>query len=84
MNLNRYRVLRSGALFLLVSMTPIAVARTLNGAGGTFPEPIYEKWFADYRKANPGVKINYQAIGSGAGIQKITEGSVDFAGTDDP
>ena len=77
------RMLRAvGAL--LICITPQTFAQNLNGSGSTFPAPIYAKWFADFRKTNPGIKVNYQAIGSGAGIQKITDGSVDFAATDDP
>jgi len=54
---------------------------SLNGAGATFPAPLYTKWFDEYYKLT-GVKINYQAIGSGGGITQITEGTVDFAGSD--
>src|SRR5450759_3413828 len=56
----------------------------LNGAGATFPNPIYQKWFSEYHKAHPDVQINYQAIGSGGGIKQITEGTVDFGATDGP
>jgi phosphate transport system substrate-binding protein len=55
----------------------------LNGAGATFPYPIYNKWFSDYA-ASTGVKINYQSIGSGGGIRQLTEGTVDFGGSDAP
>jgi phosphate transport system substrate-binding protein len=57
------------------------VAVSLNGAGATFPNPLYTKWFDEYYKLT-GVKINYQAIGSGGGIQQITEGTVDFGASD--
>ncbi|MFA5161304.1 MAG: phosphate ABC transporter substrate-binding protein PstS [Elusimicrobiales bacterium] len=57
---------------------------TLNGAGATFPYPIYSKWFDDYHKLKPGVQINYQSIGSGGGIRQITERTVDFGATDGP
>ena len=53
----------------------------LNGAGATFPNPLYTKWFDEYNKLT-GVKINYQAIGSGGGISQITEGTVDFGASD--
>lgn len=56
----------------------------IQGAGATFPNPIYQKWFSEYNKANPGVKFDYQSIGSGAGIQQITEKTVDFGGSDAP
>ena len=56
---------------------------TLNGAGATFPNPIYTKWFDAYAKKT-GVKINYQSIGSGGGIRQFSEGTVDFGATDGP
>lgn len=55
----------------------------LTGAGATFPQPIYYKWFSDYQ-ASTGVKINYQAIGSGGGIKQLQEGIVDFGASDSP
>jgi len=60
-----------------------AVAQTLTGAGATFPNPIYTKWFDAYSKKT-GVQINYQSIGSGGGIRQFTEGTVDFGATDGP
>jgi phosphate transport system substrate-binding protein len=66
----------------LPSSTPTtSQAVNLNGAGATFPAPLYTKWFDEYYKLND-VQINYQAVGSGAGITQITEGTVDFAGSD--
>jgi phosphate transport system substrate-binding protein len=59
-------------------------AQNLNGAGATFPYPIYSKWFNEYHKAHPGVEINYQSIGSGGGIRQVTAGTVDFGATDGP
>ncbi len=61
-----------------------ASAQQINGAGATFPNPIYSKWFSEYSAANPGVKINYQSIGSGGGIRQVTEGTVDFGASDGP
>ena len=55
----------------------------LTGAGATFPQPIYQKWFSDYA-AKTGVRINYQSIGSGGGIRQLTEGTVDFGASDAP
>ena len=55
----------------------------LTGAGATFPQPIYNKWFSDYA-AKTGVRINYQSIGSGGGIRQLSEGTVDFGATDSP
>lgn len=60
-------------------------AQTLiNGAGATFPAPIYTKWFSDYRSVDSSVQINYQPIGSGGGIRQVTEGTVDFGASDGP
>jgi phosphate transport system substrate-binding protein len=56
----------------------------LNGAGATFPYPIYSKWFSEYHKLHPNVQINYQSIGSGGGIRQISERTVDFGATDGP
>lgn len=55
----------------------------LTGAGATFPQPIYNKWFSDYAAAT-GVRINYQSIGSGGGIKQLQEGIVDFGASDSP
>src|SRR5262249_49524420 len=54
---------------------------SLDGAGATFPMPIYQKWFADYQKSH-GVRINYNGLGSAAGINKVTDGTVDFGASD--
>jgi len=56
----------------------------INGAGATFPNPIYSKWFDTYGKNHPEVRINYQPIGSGGGIKQLTEGTVFFGATDGP
>jgi phosphate transport system substrate-binding protein len=56
----------------------------INGAGATFPNPIYSKWFDEYTKKNPNVRINYQPIGSGGGIRQITAQTVFFGATDGP
>ncbi len=57
---------------------------TLNGAGATFPNPMYSKWFSEYNKLHPDVQINYQPIGSGGGIRQVTEATVDFGASDMP
>jgi phosphate transport system substrate-binding protein len=54
------------------------------GAGATFPNPIYQKWFSEYNKANTNVKFDYQSIGSGGGIKQILEKTIDFGGSDAP
>src|ERR1700755_3113335 len=56
----------------------------INGAGATFPYPIYSKWFSEYNKLHPEVEINYQSIGSGGGIRQVTNGTVFFGATDGP
>src|SRR4051812_4143382 len=56
----------------------------LTGAGATFPYPLYTKWIDAFTKAKPGLKINYQSIGSGGGIRQITERTVDFGASDAP
>jgi phosphate transport system substrate-binding protein len=56
----------------------------INGAGATFPYPIYSKWFDEYHKAHPNVQINYQSIGSGGGIRQLTNQTVFFGATDGP
>src|SRR6516162_10157557 len=58
-------------------------ALLINGAGATFPAPIYSKWFDEFHKTN-GTQINYQSVGSGAGIKQVTEGTVDFGASDGP
>jgi phosphate transport system substrate-binding protein len=61
-----------------------AVPVTLNGAGATFPYPLYSKWIAEYNKQFPNIRVNYQSIGSGGGIRQIIAGTVDFGATDAP
>jgi len=59
-------------------------ALLINGAGATFPYPIYSKWFDEYHKKFSSIQINYQSVGSGAGIKQATEGTVDFGASDGP
>src|SRR5437870_13089623 len=62
-----------------------AVAQTsLNGAGATFPYPMYSKWFSEYHNQHPDIQFNYQSIGSGGGIRQVTAGTVDFGASDGP
>jgi phosphate transport system substrate-binding protein len=70
-------------LATLCLAAPAAAQVSLTGAGATFPNPIYSKWFDAYSKKT-GVQINYQAIGSGGGIKQYTEGTVDFGASDGP
>src|SRR5215467_8626772 len=72
-------------LFVCVLLAmPVVGQTTLNGAGATFPYPIYSKWFSEYHKLHPDVQINYQPIGSGGGIRQVTAGTVDFGASDMP
>ncbi len=69
---------------LLLSALPLFAQTKLNGAGATFPYPIYSKWFNQYHQEHPDIEINYQSIGSGAGIRQVTAGTVDFGASDGP
>src|SRR5256884_8327323 len=57
---------------------------TLNGAGATFPYPMYSKWFSEYNKLHSDIQFNYQSIGSGGGIRQVLAGTGDFCATDGP
>ncbi|GAC1395405.1 MAG: phosphate ABC transporter substrate-binding protein PstS [Thermoanaerobaculia bacterium] len=63
---------------------PAKMSRIINGAGATFPYPIYSKWFDEYAKTHSGVRINYQSIGSGGGIKQLSAKTVFFGATDGP
>jgi len=63
---------------------PVLAQTTLNGAGATFPNPMYSKWFSEYHKLHGDIQINYQPIGSGGGIRQVIAGTVDFGATDGP
>ena len=72
-------------LAAIVCLTALCSAEeNLNGAGATFPYPIYSKWFSEYHKAHPDVQINYQSIGSGGGIKQLQSKTVDFGASDGP
>src|SRR5262249_23417445 len=75
------------AIFLLATgVTGAGLARaadvTLQGTGATFPAPLYQRWFTEYNKAHPEVQINYQALGSGAGVKQFQDGLVNFGASD--
>src|ERR1700687_3272973 len=76
--------------FLLIILAIAGIARSgfadllINGAGATFPYPIYSKWFDVYAKENPGIKFNYQSIGSGGGIRMLSNRTVDLGASDAP
>ncbi len=76
---------RSALLVLCLALAMPALAQTtLNGAGATFPYPMYSKWFSEYHNAHPDIQINYQSIGSGGGIRQVLAGTVDFGASDGP
>lgn len=68
----------------LLAVCALAQNLLINGAGATFPAPIYSKWFNEYHKAHPNIQINYQPLGSGAGIRQLQAGTVDFGASDLP
>jgi len=82
----RWQVFFAAASLAAVALGANALAQKqqINGAGATFPYPIYSKWFSEYNKLHPEVEINYQSIGSGGGIRQITNQTVFFGATDGP
>jgi phosphate transport system substrate-binding protein len=78
-------VLRRISIFLFLLAIPMwGETTTLNGAGATFPYPMYSKWFSEYNKLHSDIQFNYQSIGSGGGIRQVLAGTVDFGATDGP
>lgn len=71
------------AAVLIFGITSVEAAGTINGAGATFPYPVYSAWAYDYNKAT-GIRFNYQSIGSGGGVKQITARTVDFGASDEP
>ena len=71
-------------LWCALAALPALGQANLNGAGATFPYPIYSKWFSEYHKLHSDIQINYQPIGSGGGIRQVIAGTVDFGATDGP
>ena len=67
-----------------VAVPSAAQELLINGAGATFPNPLYQKWFSEYHTLIPAIGFNYQSIGSGGGIKQFTAGTVDFGATDAP
>lgn len=85
--MNKRMVLVVSLVFALVVInmgSVFAANLQIDGAGASFPYPIYSKWFDEYRKIDPSVQINYQSIGSGGGIRQISAKTVDFGATDAP
>ncbi|HEX4134816.1 MAG TPA: phosphate ABC transporter substrate-binding protein PstS [Bryobacteraceae bacterium] len=69
---------------LLLTISGLCSGQVLIGAGATFPYPVYSQWFHDFREARPGMSVNYQSVGSGAGIRQLMAGVVDFGASDMP
>src|SRR5215471_2072897 len=82
MRFTRLAPLALGAV--LAAAPALAQKQQINGAGATFPNPIYSKWFSEYNKLHPDVEINYQSIGSGGGIRQLTNETVFFGASDGP
>ncbi len=77
-------MIRRIALLCVVLAAPVFGQTTVNGAGATFPNPMYQKWFSEYHKAHPDIQFNYQSIGSGGGIRQVLAQTVDFGASDGP
>lgn len=77
-------IIKVALLLSVFAAVPGVAQTTLNGAGATFPYPIYSKWFSEYHKAHSDVQFNYQSIGSGGGINQLKAGTVDFGASDMP
>ncbi len=74
---------KTAILVLAAALAAVASGQTLiNGQGATFPDPMYTKWFSEYKKLHSDVQINYTPTGSGAGIKAVTDGTADFGASD--
>ena len=78
------KILALLCVLFAIGVCASTAAVLITGAGATFPYPMYSKWFSEYNKLHPDIQINYQSLGSGAGIQQVTEGTVDFGASDGP
>src|SRR4030081_3925584 len=79
---NRMAIATLGTAMLVAGAAAQTI--TINGAGATFPNPIYTKWFSEYNKLHGNVQINYQPLGSGAGIRQVTNQTAFFGASDGP
>src|ERR1039458_1095205 len=84
MRMKSVTLLRSMAAAAMLAPAMMMAQTNVTGAGATFPNVMYTKWFDEYHKLHPDIQINYQSLGSGAGIRQVTEGTVDFGATDGP
>src|SRR4051794_16935038 len=83
-SIGRCTALAAITIAALAGVTLTAQNIQINGAGATFPYPIYSKWFSEYNKLKPNIQINYQSIGSGGGIRQVSNETVFFGATDGP
>ncbi len=74
--------LAAGIIATTFGTPSVSEAQTLNASGASFPAPLYQRWFIEYNKANPDIKINYQSIGSGSGVKQFMQGLTDFGASD--
>jgi phosphate transport system substrate-binding protein len=81
-NFGRFTTLAAVAVSVFGTQLAALADVTLSGAGATFPQPLYERYAREMRKAHPDIKINYQGIGSGGGVKKTIDGTVDFGASD--
>jgi phosphate transport system substrate-binding protein len=82
--LRGWRLAAAGACAIALGASVAAQNMQIQGAGATFPEPIYQKWFAEYNKQHPNIQINYNGVGSGAGVRQVSAGTVFFGASDGP
>src|SRR5580765_1454880 len=82
--MTRFKTLIVAAGCTAALVTGVVAQTQINGAGATFPYPIYSKWFDEYHKLHSNVAINYQSIGSGGGIRQVTNQTVFFGASDGP
>jgi len=82
--LRGWRLALAGGCVIALGAVGFAQKQQINGAGATFPNPIYQKWFSEYNKIHPDVQINYADVGSGAGVKQLTNQTVFFGASDGP
>lgn len=82
--MKRFALLLATVLCCCALVLSVHAALLINGAGATFPNPIYSKWFDVYHQKDSNIQFNYQPVGSGAGIRQVTDGTVDFGASDGP
>src|SRR5580765_6359826 len=81
---SRFTAALASAVIIAVATVGVRAAVRITGAGATFPNPIYQKWFSEYNKLHPDVEINYQSLGSGAGVRQLSNQTVFFGASDGP